>query len=143
VRFFAYLMFVFALVSSNTVHADSRLTSEAQMLVAQVETNLLTCIIIQQTANMHYKFDEMAAYERDLDKLFKCKSEGPGQIKASVQKLRLDLKAQNKSEAPLKDFMMIYQKLNGILGDTSDEQAKQYVKILATKGEAVAAELEW
>jgi hypothetical protein len=144
-RFFTQLtfVFVFVLVSSSTVQADSRLTSEGKALVAEVQATLFKCILDQQTANMHYKFDEMAAYERDLDKLYKCKSEGLGQIKASVQELRIDLRAQNKSEAPLKDFMMTYQKIIGVLGDTSNDQANQYVKLLAIKGEAIAAELEW
>jgi hypothetical protein len=43
-----------------------------------------------------------------------------------VQQLRAALKAQNISEAPLKDFIITYQKINGILGDTTNAEADQY-----------------
>jgi hypothetical protein len=43
----------------------------------------------------------------------------------------------------LKDFIITYQKINGILGDTTNAEADQYQKILAAKGEAITAELEW
>ena len=85
----------------------------------------------------------LAFADERLNKLFKCKSEGPDRIKKSVQQLRTALKAQNISEAPLKDFIITYQKINGILGDTTNAEADQYQKILAAKGEAITAELEW
>jgi hypothetical protein len=85
----------------------------------------------------------LAFADERLNKLFKCKSEGPDRIKKSVQQLRAALKAQNISEAPLKDFIITYQKINGILGDTTNAEADQYQKILAAKGEAITAELEW
>jgi hypothetical protein len=85
----------------------------------------------------------LAFADERLNKLFKCKSEGPDRIKKSVQQLRAALKAQNISEAPLKDFIITYQKINGILGDTTNAEADQYQKILAAKGEAITAEPEW
>jgi hypothetical protein len=137
-----FVVAILLLMITTAVQADARLEAQANFVAAVVRGALSDCILMQKTANMHYKFDEMAAYNRYLDKLYKCKSEGPDRIKAAVQKLRVDLKAQNKSEVHLKDFMMTYQKINGILGDTSNDQADQYEKILAIKGEAIAAELD-
>jgi hypothetical protein len=123
--------------------AGTRLKALASFVVIEVKGELSACIESLKMAHALYDLNAMAAYNERLNKLFKCKSEGPDRIKKSVQQLRAALKAQNISEAPLKDFIITYQKINGIIGDTTNAEADQYQKILAAKGEAITAELEW
>lgn len=142
-RFFASLMLIFALVSSNTVYADDRLMAHAKFFVAEVETSFMTCSLTVSAWHVADDPDEtkISKLLRDMNE---CQSKAPGKLQPSVQKLRAALKAQGKSEAALKAFMMTYRQLLGVLGpNISNAELSQFGKTLDSKGALFIADIEW
>lgn len=142
-RSFAYLLFVFILVSSNTVHADGRLSAHAKFVVAEVTVSFATCDGLVRSWHAANDPDEMDISKRLRD-MNECQSKAPGKLQRSVQELRAALKAQGKSEAALKSFMMTYRQLLGILGpNVTNKELSLYEKTLDEKGELLIADIEW
>jgi hypothetical protein len=129
---------------SSAALADAKLVSRARLTIMEVSHSLSACTDVLRAYHSAYEHDEHDQIVKVVKQMVDCETQQPKKVQPAVTALREYLKAAGKSEQPLKEFMIAYRKALSMLGpETSNLEAAQYAKILASKGEAMVVELEW